>query len=82
MPFTPFHLGPGLLVGLVCGRRIDLPATPPPFPFAPVSAANPALGLVGLLSAYLGCAVVGLLGLCLYAASLLDLVALPDPDPA
>jgi len=170
MPFTPFHLGPGLLVGLVCGRRLDLPATlaasvlvdirtalvffsvldgplhgplhtllgatllagvltaaalplrplsgavleslriphsPPPVriaagalvgawlhvfldavlyldvqPFAPVSAANPALGLVGPLSVYLGCVVVGLLGLCLYAASLLGLVALPDPDPA
>lgn len=25
VPFTPFHLGPGLLVGLALRRRLDLP---------------------------------------------------------
>ena len=25
MPFTPFHLGPALLLGAVLGRRLDLP---------------------------------------------------------
>lgn len=169
MPFTPFHLGPGLLLGLLALRRLDLPTVlvasvfvdvrttlvffglldgplHGPFhtllgasvlslvliavalplrprldpvlrrirfpqassrrriaagafvgtwlhvvldatlytdmaPFAPLSTVNPLLGQIGSGTVYLGCLVAGVVGVGLYALSVLGVIERLSPVP-
>ncbi|MFB6102358.1 MAG: hypothetical protein ABEJ73_07300 [Haloplanus sp.] len=79
-PTAPARIVTAALVGSRLHVGLDAMLYADVAPFAPVSAANPALGLLGVPTVYVGCVVAGLLGLGLYAATLVGLIALVDAD--
>ncbi|WP_459194057.1 hypothetical protein [Halosimplex sp. J119] len=70
-PTSPARIAAAAVVG--CWSHVALDATlyTDARPFAPVSAVNPALGAVAPSTVYVGCTAAGVVGVGLYAASVL-----------
>lgn len=79
-PVRPSAMAAAALAGVWSHVALDAVLYADLSPFAPLSTANPFLGLTGILTVSLGCAVAGLLGLTLYGLHLGGVARVTPPD--